>query len=108
MRIQASASASAALRLARAESAAGTATGTAAATSGGPSVARSGRAGVHAAAVARRAAAFAFSQIARTGSESELAAAHEVLAQARRELYRILADGEDAPQSAGGTVDGEA
>jgi DNA-binding PadR family transcriptional regulator len=52
--------------------------------------------------------AFAFSQIARTGSESQLAAAHEVLAQARRELYRILADGEDAPESAGGTVDGEA
>jgi DNA-binding PadR family transcriptional regulator len=52
--------------------------------------------------------AFAFSQLARTGSESQLAAAREVLAQARRDLYRILADGDDAPEGAGGTVDGEA
>jgi DNA-binding PadR family transcriptional regulator len=52
--------------------------------------------------------AFAFSQLARTGSEAQLAAAREVLVQARRDLYRILGEGEDAAESAGGTVDGEA
>ena len=55
-----------------------------------------------------REVAFAFAQIARTGSPSQLAAAREALAQTRRELYRILGEGDDAPESAGGTVDGEA
>ena len=55
-----------------------------------------------------REVAFASAQLARTGSPSQLAAAREVLAQTRRELYRILGDGEDAQESAGGTVDGEA
>ncbi len=55
-----------------------------------------------------REVAYAFAQLARTGSDSQLAAAREVLVQARRDLYRILGEGEDAPESAGGTVDGEA
>ena len=55
-----------------------------------------------------REVAFAYAQLARTGSPSQLAAAREVLAQSRRELYRILGDGEDEPESEGGTVDGEA
>jgi DNA-binding PadR family transcriptional regulator len=53
-----------------------------------------------------REVAFAFAQIARTGSPDQLAAAREVLVRARRELYRILGDGDDGP--AGGTVDSEA
>ena len=40
--------------------------------------------------------AFAFAQIMRNGTESQLAEARKVLAQARRDLYRILA--EDAPE----------
>jgi hypothetical protein len=35
----------------------------------------------------------------RTGSESQMARAQDVLAAARRDLYRILADGEDATVS---------
>jgi hypothetical protein len=38
--------------------------------------------------------AFAFSQIVRTGSEPQIAKAREALDGARRELYRILADGD--------------
>src|ERR1700751_2938884 len=49
--------------------------------------------------------AFAFSQIARTGTPAQLAAAREVLANTRRELYRILADGDEESQGPGGTVD---
>jgi DNA-binding PadR family transcriptional regulator len=54
--------------------------------------------------------AFAFAQLARTGSPSQIAAAREVLAQTRRDLYRILGEGEgeDGPENAGGTVDVEA
>jgi len=52
--------------------------------------------------------AFAFGQIARTGSPAQLAAARDVLANTRRELYRILADGEEDSQGSGGTVDVEA
>jgi DNA-binding PadR family transcriptional regulator len=57
--------------------------------------------------------AFAFKQIARTGSLTQLASARDVLVQTRRDLYGILADGDDAPESpaggrSGGTVDGEA
>jgi DNA-binding PadR family transcriptional regulator len=46
-----------------------------------------------------REVAFAFAQIMRTGSESQIASAREVLAGARRDLYRILADGEEASES---------
>jgi DNA-binding PadR family transcriptional regulator len=49
-----------------------------------------------------REVAFAFTQVMRTGSEPQLAKAREVLADARRDLYRILADG-DVPAE-GGTV----
>jgi DNA-binding PadR family transcriptional regulator len=45
--------------------------------------------------------AFAFSQVVRTGSAGQMDKAREVLANTRRELYRILADGEDE----GATVD---
>ena len=37
---------------------------------------------------------FAFAQVMRTGSEGQMAGAREVLASTRRDLYRILADGE--------------
>jgi DNA-binding PadR family transcriptional regulator len=36
-------------------------------------------------------------QVARTGTEAQLTAAAEVLAQARRALYLLLAEGPDAP-----------
>ena len=51
-----------------------------------------------------REVALAWAQVMRTGSDAQLAKAREVLADARRQLYRILADG-DSP---GGTVDDEA
>jgi DNA-binding PadR family transcriptional regulator len=51
-----------------------------------------------------REVAHAFAQVMRTGSEAQWAKAREVLASARRDLYRILADGE--PES--GTVDKDA
>jgi DNA-binding PadR family transcriptional regulator len=38
-------------------------------------------------------------QVARTGTDAQLAAAGEVLAQARRSLYLLLADGPDGPPS---------
>jgi DNA-binding PadR family transcriptional regulator len=53
-----------------------------------------------------REVAFAFSQVMRTGSEPQLAKARDVLAGARRDLYRILADG-DGPAE-GGTVGDDA
>src|SRR4029077_11789671 len=37
---------------------------------------------------------FAFVQVMRTGSEAQIGKAHEVLVATRRDLYRILADGE--------------
>ena len=37
---------------------------------------------------------FAFVQVMRTGSEAQMAKAREVLSAARRDLYRILADGD--------------
>jgi DNA-binding PadR family transcriptional regulator len=42
-----------------------------------------------------REVAHAFTQVIRTGSEAQVAAAGAVLATTRRELYRILADGDD-------------
>jgi DNA-binding PadR family transcriptional regulator len=50
--------------------------------------------GVHQLGRLMRELAVAFSQIMRTGSESQVAQAGEVLDTARRDLYRILADGE--------------
>jgi DNA-binding PadR family transcriptional regulator len=47
---------------------------------------------------------FAFVQVARTGSEAQMEEARKVLTTARRELYRILGEGE--PES-GGTEDQE-
>ncbi len=38
--------------------------------------------------------AYAFAQVMRTGSESQITRAGEVLTTARRDLYRILADGD--------------
>ncbi|HTB69956.1 MAG TPA: PadR family transcriptional regulator [Solirubrobacteraceae bacterium] len=43
-----------------------------------------------------RQVAFAFAQVMRTGSRAQMASARDVLNTARRDLYRILADGEDA------------
>jgi hypothetical protein len=45
-----------------------------------------------------REVAGAFTQVMRTGSESQWTQARAVLANARRDLYRILADG---PEGAG-------
>jgi DNA-binding PadR family transcriptional regulator len=45
-----------------------------------------------------REVAFAFSQVMRTGSDQQMASARQVLAGARRDLYRILADG-DGPDA---------
>jgi DNA-binding PadR family transcriptional regulator len=39
--------------------------------------------------------AYAFAQIMRTGSETQVAKARDVLAGARKDLYRILADGDE-------------
>ncbi len=44
-----------------------------------------------------REVASAFVQVMRTGSDGQMAKARDVLAGARRDLYRILADGEDEP-----------
>jgi len=41
-----------------------------------------------------REVAFAFAQVMRTGSEAQMTEARKVLASARRDLYRILGDGE--------------
>ena len=46
-----------------------------------------------------REVAFAFSQVMRTGSEAQIVSAKEVLANTRRDLYRILADGEPEQES---------
>ena len=46
-----------------------------------------------------REVASAFTQVIRTGSEDQQAQARKVLATARRDLYRILADGGDAESS---------
>ena len=48
-----------------------------------------------------REVAFAFTQVARTGSDAQLVSAREVLSSARRDLYRILADGDDADATVG-------
>jgi DNA-binding PadR family transcriptional regulator len=53
-----------------------------------------------------REVAFAFMQVMKTGSEPQLAEARNVLAGARRDLYRILADG-DGPAE-GATVEDDA
>jgi len=50
-----------------------------------------------------REVAFAFAQVMRTGSDGQIAGAREVLARTRKELYRLLADGDadGAAESAG-------
>jgi DNA-binding PadR family transcriptional regulator len=50
---------------------------------------------VHALARMMREIAFAFRQVIQTGGETQVARAREVLTTARRDLYRILADGEE-------------
>jgi DNA-binding PadR family transcriptional regulator len=49
-----------------------------------------------------REVAFAFAQVMRTGSDPQIAAARDVLSTARRDLYKILADGDDADATVGG------
>jgi DNA-binding PadR family transcriptional regulator len=51
---------------------------------------------VHELARLSRDVRFAFAQILRTGSEPQMRAARDVLAQTRRDLYGILAEGDDA------------
>ena len=53
-----------------------------------------------------REVASAFVQVMRTGSGGQMAKARDVLAGTRRDLYRILADG-DAGSSPGGDTDAE-
>ncbi len=48
-----------------------------------------------------REVASAFTQIVRTGSEGQMRAAKDVLTDTRRELYRILAEGEDSDATVG-------
>ena len=48
-----------------------------------------------------REVAFAFAQVMRTGSEEQIGRAREVLATARKELYRILADGDEGDARVG-------
>jgi DNA-binding PadR family transcriptional regulator len=50
--------------------------------------------GAHELGKLMREAAFAFAQVMRTGSEAQMSKAREVLSTTRRDLYRILADGE--------------
>jgi DNA-binding PadR family transcriptional regulator len=50
-----------------------------------------------------RQVAFAFAQVIRTGSKPQLAKARDVLDAARRDLYRILADGETDSEARGET-----
>jgi DNA-binding PadR family transcriptional regulator len=54
-----------------------------------------GAAGAHELRKLVREVAGAFAQVMRTGSEAQIARAGTVLAGTRRELYRILADGDD-------------
>jgi len=59
-----------------------------------------------------REAAGAFVQVLKTGSPAQMERAREVLTRTRRDLYRILADGEEGAHEGGagedaGTVDGE-
>jgi DNA-binding PadR family transcriptional regulator len=55
-----------------------------------------GAGGAHELGRLMREVASAFVQVMRTGSEGQIAKAGGVLANTRRELYRILADGDDA------------
>jgi DNA-binding PadR family transcriptional regulator len=50
-----------------------------------------------------RQVAFAFAQVIRTGSKPQLVKARDVLDAARRDLYRILADGETGSENDGET-----
>jgi DNA-binding PadR family transcriptional regulator len=47
-----------------------------------------------------REVAWAFAQVMRTGTPGQVAKARDVLAASRRDLYRILADGEDGGEDA--------
>jgi len=44
---------------------------------------------------------FAFAQVMRTGSEAQMKSAQEVLTRTRRDLYKILAEGEDSDATVG-------
>jgi len=48
-----------------------------------------------------REVAFAFAQVVQTGGESQMGKAREILTQARRDLYRILADGDTSAEGSG-------
>jgi DNA-binding PadR family transcriptional regulator len=54
-----------------------------------------------------REVASAFMQVMRTGSEGQIAKAAGVLAATRRDLYRILADGDVGAEAGGGTDAGK-
>jgi DNA-binding PadR family transcriptional regulator len=70
----------------------------------------SGEVGQGAVALGRlmREVAFAFAQIMRTGGETQIERAGEVLDRARRDLYRILADGEQPGEPGEGAAGKEA
>jgi DNA-binding PadR family transcriptional regulator len=54
-----------------------------------------------------REVASAFMQVMRSGSEAQITKAAGVLAGTRRDLYRILADGDTVTESAGGSASAE-
>jgi DNA-binding PadR family transcriptional regulator len=60
-----------------------------------------GPGGAHALGGLMREVASAFVQVIRTGSEGQIAKAADVLAATRRDLYRILADGDVGAESGG-------
>ncbi len=62
-----------------------------------------GAGGVHELGRLMREVASAFMQVMRTGSEGQIAKAASVLAGTRRELYRILADGDTEGDTGGDT-----
>ncbi|HUA11487.1 MAG TPA: PadR family transcriptional regulator [Solirubrobacteraceae bacterium] len=48
---------------------------------------------------------FAFAQLLHSGGPGQIAQAREVLTATRRDLYRILAEGEQSPEGAGGDAE---
>jgi DNA-binding PadR family transcriptional regulator len=57
--------------------------------------------GLHELGKLMRELAHAFAQVMKTGSESQIARAREVLTATRRDLYQILADGDDPDATVG-------
>jgi DNA-binding PadR family transcriptional regulator len=63
--------------------------------------------GAHELGKLMREVGFAFVQVMRTGSETQIAEARKVLAAARKDLYRILAEGDPGESDSDATIVGE-